>query len=207
MYPRFECNSCFGNFGSPKSQKKWSNIPLSPCNCCLAEVIWSYTELNSPQGSRGCCVYTGRKCVKEHVSSTSLTPVNHFHPPLIQLALLENMWIIWNPLDNFPFCFFPSFSLGWVTESDSNPLTLKGEINDKGALQVCIRDLIGFGLSGPLAMPDVGSLCFAMWENLCCAGGRERGACRSSLSHPCNILCLCGLWVHVCCETVPCMQI
>ena len=56
--------------------------------------------------------------------------------------------------------------MGWVTESDSNPLTLKGEINDKGALQVCIRDLIGFGLSGLLALPDVGPLCFAMWENL-----------------------------------------
>lgn len=70
--------------------------------------------------------------------------------------------------------------MGWVIESDSNPLTLKGEINDKGALQVCIRDLIGFGLSGLLALPDLGPLCFAMWENLSVLEV-ERGAYRSSL--------------------------
>lgn len=57
--------------------------------------------------------------------------VNHFHSPLIQLGLLENMWVIWNSRSVFPFPF--SFiSLGWVIESDSDPLTLKGEINDKG---------------------------------------------------------------------------
>lgn len=121
-----------------------------------------------------------------------LTLVNHFHSPLIQLALLKNMWIIWNP-QSFSLLPFPFFSLGWVTESDSNPLTLKGEINDKGALQVCIRDLIGFGLSGLLVLPDVGLLCFAMWENLPVLEV-ERGACRSSLSHPCTISCLRGLF-------------
>lgn len=93
---------------------------------------------------------------------------------------------------SFSLLPFPFFSLGWVTESDSNPLTLKGEINDKGALQVCIRDLIGFGLSGLLALPDVGPLCSAMWENLP-ALEMQRCACRSFLSHLCTISCYCGL--------------
>jgi len=134
------------------------------------------------------CVHSGRKCVKEHVGSTLLTLVNHFHSPLIQLTLLENMWIIWSPTIIFPF---PVFSLGCIMESDSKPLTLKREINDKGALQVCIRDLIAFGLSGLLALPDVGPLCFAMWENVPVLEVESR-ACGSSLSHPCTVaMCVC----------------
>lgn len=38
-----------------------------------------------------------RENVLDVVGYTLLTLVNYFHPPLIQLGLLKNMWVIWNP--------------------------------------------------------------------------------------------------------------
>lgn len=73
-------------------------------------------------------------------------------------------------LRNFPF-FFYYFGVGYGLRFRSSDIK-KGN-KDKGAQQVCIRDLIGFGLSGPSALPDcqTWALClFAVWEN-CVAGG------------------------------------
>lgn len=97
----------------------------------------------------------------------------------------------------FPFAFsLLFFGVGYRVRFQSSDIK-RGNKQDKGALQVCIRDLIGFGLSGLLVLPDVDPLCFAMWGNLP-ALEVERGACRSFLSHPSNGSSLCGLFVFTC---------
>lgn len=54
-------------------------------------------------------------------------------------------------LRNFPF-FFYYFGVGYGLRFRSSDI--KRGNKDKGAQQVCIRDLIGFGLRGPSALPD-----------------------------------------------------
>lgn len=72
------------------------------------------------------------------------------------------------PIIHPPFISFDS-----LTNSDSDPLTFKRGNDDKRALQVYIRDLIGFGLSGLQALPD----CQA-WARVCvfCHVGEFAGA-------------------------------
>lgn len=80
------------------------------------------------------------------------------------------------------------------TNSDSDPLTFKRGNNDKRALQVYIRDLIGFGLSGLQALPD----CQA-WARVCVfchvgefagAGGTKRGREREILCESPSLPCV-----------------
>lgn len=107
-------------------------------------------------------------------------------------------------LRNFPF-FFYYFGVGYGLRFRSSDIK-KGN-KDKGAQQVCIRDLIGFGLSGPSALPDcqTWALClFAVWEN-CVAGGNAScsspqldfgcvgplGACLHQTYSICSGVCVC----------------
>lgn len=60
------------------------------------------------------------------------------------------MWVILDPSVIFPF--FLVLGVGYGVRFRSSDI--KRGNKDKGAQQVCIRDLIGFGLSAPSALPD-----------------------------------------------------
>lgn len=77
--------------------------------------------------------------------------INHFHSPLIKLDLTRKHVGNVGTLRNFPF-FFYYFGVGYGLRFRSSDI--KRGNKDKGAQQVCIRDLIGFGLRGPSALPD-----------------------------------------------------
>lgn len=124
------------------------------------------------------------------------TVVSRFQPPLIELGRQESKTCGTFGATNISP---PFISCDPYTSSDSDPLTFKRGNNDKRALQVYIRDLIGFGLSGLQVLPD----CQA-WARMCVfchvgefagAGGtkREREILCESPSLPCVIAnaCVC----------------
>lgn len=86
----------------------------------------------------------------------------------ISAARVENMRHIWSHRYSNPVLFLVT-----RTQIRIPVWHLKGGNNDKRALQVYIRDLIGFGLSGLQALPD----CQA-WARVCvfCHVGEFAGA-------------------------------
>lgn len=95
-------------------------------------------------------------------------------------------------LRNFPF-FFYFFGVGYGVRFRSSDI--KRGNKDKGAQQVCIRDLIGFGLSGPPALPDCQTWALCV---LPCGRIALLEVAREVVRHPGMTPCARGVYVSVC---------